>query len=335
MTYIIAEIGNNHNGSIEKAKLLVNEAVNSGADAIKTQSFRGLDIVTPEVLMSDLPDWDDGKFKYWYQFIEDFALPLENHQELIDYTNSFNIDFITTPVSVEILDELESLKGIRAYKLASMDLTNRNLILEMSKTAKPIIISTGMGSMKEIRDAIHILRKSDLTILHCISDYPLNPLNAHLNNIKILKERYKNFKIGFSDHSLGHELSVAAVSLGAEVIEKHFTLNRNDEERAEHHMSMEPKDFLELTQWIRALDKNLSQNAWGRSKLEVSNKLQYRRSFHYKYSLPSGHKVSLKDLTFVRPCDGIGYDHIQDILDTRLIKSVKPFDPCLLEDFEK
>ena len=91
MTYIIAEIGNNHNGSLEKAKLLVNEAINSGADAIKTQSFRGLDIVSPRVLMSDLPDWDDGKFKYWYQFIEDFALPLENHQELIDYTNSFDL----------------------------------------------------------------------------------------------------------------------------------------------------------------------------------------------------------------------------------------------------
>ena len=335
MTYIIAEIGNNHNGSIEKAKLLVNEAINSGADAIKTQSFRGLDIVSPRVLMSDLPDWDDGKFKYWYQFIEDFALPLENHQELINYTNSFDIDFITTPVSVEILDELESLKGISAYKLASMDLTNKNLIIELSKTSKPIIISTGMGSMEEIEDAIHILRKSDLTILHCVSDYPLNPLNANLSNIKILKEKFKDYKIGFSDHSLGHELSVAAVSLGAEVIEKHFTLNRNDKEKAEHHMSMEPKDFLELCKWIRALDDNLSKNTWGRSRLEVSNKFQFRRSFHYKSSLPSGHKVSLKDLRFVRPCDGIGYDQINDILEKKLTKSVNSFDPCLLEDFEK
>ena len=157
MTYIIAEIGNNHNGSIKKAKQLVKEAVNSGVDAIKIQSFRGLDIVSPKVLMSDLPDWDDGKFKYWYQFAEDLALPLENHQELIDFTNSLSVDFIT-PVSVEILEELESLKGIRGYKVASMDLTNTNLLIEMSKTNKPIIMSTGMGSEKKLKELLVFLK---------------------------------------------------------------------------------------------------------------------------------------------------------------------------------
>ena len=135
--------------------------------------------------MSDLPDWDDGKFKY-YQFAENLAL-LENHQELIDFTNSL-VDFITTPVSVEILEELESLKGIRGYKVASMDLTNTNLLIEMSKTNKPIIMSTGMGSEKEIERAVSIFKNSDLTLLHCVSDYPLNPHNAFLGNIKILKE---------------------------------------------------------------------------------------------------------------------------------------------------
>tara|TARA_B100000963_G_C22628499_1_gene673648 strand:+ start:2340 stop:3347 length:1008 start_codon:yes stop_codon:yes gene_type:complete len=334
MTYIIAEIGNNHNGSIKKAKQLVKEAVNSGVDAIKTQSFRGLDIVSPKVLMSDLPDWDDGKFKYWYQFAEDLALPLENHQELIDFTNSLNIDFITTPVSVEILEELESFKGIRGYKVASMDLTNTNLLIEMSKTDKPIIMSTGMGSEKEIERAVNIFKNSDLTLLHCVSDYPLNPSNAFLGNIKILKETYKDLKIGFSDHSLSHELSIAAVSLGAEVIEKHFTLNRNDEDRAEHHMSMEPDEFSILTKWIKVLDNNISQETWGRSEIEESNKENSRRSFHYKTNLTIGHRITLKDLAFVRPGKGIGYDHLNKILHKKLTRPVNSFSPCLLTDFE-
>tara|TARA_B100002019_G_scaffold131625_1_gene113092 strand:- start:10677 stop:11684 length:1008 start_codon:yes stop_codon:yes gene_type:complete len=334
MTYVIAEIGNNHNGSIKKAKQLVKEAVNSGVDAIKTQSFRGLDIVSPKVLMSDLPDWDDGKFKYWYQFAEDLALPLENHQELIDFTNSLSVDFITTPVSVEILEELESLTGIRAYKVASMDLTNTNLLIEMSKTNKPIILSTGMGSEKEIERAVSIFKNSDLTLLHCVSDYPLNPQNAFLGNIKILKETYNDLKIGFSDHSLSHELSIAAVSLGAEVIEKHFTLNRNDEDRAEHHMSMEPDEFSILTQWIKVLDNNIAQENWGRSEIEESNKEKSRRSFHYKTNLTKGHRISLNDLAFVRPGKGIGYEHLNKILDKKLVRPVYSFNPCLLSDFE-
>ena len=334
MTYIIAEIGNNHNGSIEEAKRITLEAYKSGADAIKVQSFRGLDIVSPKVLASDLPEWDTGGFEYWYQFAESIALPLEDHQELIDYSISLGLDFITTPVSVGILAELEQFNGISAYKVASMDLTNKNLLIQMSKTSKPIIMSTGMGSMEEIGSAVDIFKKSNLTLLHCVSDYPLDPANAFLGNIKILKESFKDYKIGFSDHSLGHELSVAAVCLGAEVIEKHFTLDRNNKKPAEHHMSMEPDEFMRLTQWIKALDTNFSQDKWGRSEIETSNKVQFRRSFHYKSALSLGHIVTLDDLTFVRPGQGIGYDQIEDILEKKLIRSVEPFQPCLIKDFE-
>ncbi len=334
MTYVIAEIGNNHNGSIEEAKIIALEAYKSGADAIKIQSFRGLDIVSPKVLAADMPDWDTGGFEYWYQFAESIALPLDDHQELIDYSNSLGLDFITTPVSVEILSELEQLNGISAYKVASMDLTNENLLIQMSKTSKPIIMSTGMGSMEEIASAIRIFNKSNLTVLHCVSDYPLDPANAFLGNISILKRSFKDCKIGFSDHSLGHELSLAAVSLGAEVIEKHFTLDRNSKKPAEHHMSMEPGEFLSLTKWIRALDTNFAQDSWGRSEIESSSKEQFRRSFHYKYALSPGHRISIDDLTFVRPGEGIGYDQIKNILEKKLIRSVEPYEPCLIKDFE-
>tara|TARA_B100000989_G_scaffold277662_1_gene238803 strand:+ start:7095 stop:8102 length:1008 start_codon:yes stop_codon:yes gene_type:complete len=334
MTYIIAEIGNNHNGSIEEAKRITKEAYKSGANAVKTQSFRGLDIVSPKVLATDIPDWDAGGFEYWYQFAESIALPLEDHQELIDYSISLGLDFITTPVSVEILEELERFKGISAYKVASMDLTNTNLLVQISKTSKPIIMSTGMGSMEEIEDAIQIFKKSNLTVLHCVSDYPLDPINAFLGNIKILKESFKDCKIGFSDHSLGHELSVAAVSLGAEVIEKHFTLDRKNKNPAEHHMSMEPKEFLKLTEWIRALDTNFSQDSWGRSEIEESSKDQVRRSFHYKSALSAGHRITIEDLAFVRPGEGLGYEHLNKILHKKLIKPVNSYNPCLLSDFE-
>ncbi len=334
MVYVIAEIGNNHNGSVKKCLELIDAASETGVDAIKIQSFTGLDICTPTLETADYPDWDTKGFKYWFEFADSIALPLEAHQEVIDYTKSKNLDFITTPVSPKIVNFLETLSGINAYKLASMDLNNLELISSLSKTTKPIILSTGMGSLNEISGAKSAFQDNDISILHCVSDYPLDPINASLQNIKILSNTYPNIKIGFSDHSLGKELAISAVTLGAKIIEKHFTLDRDDKDSAEHHFSMLPDEFSQMVKWIRVIESNLSTSNWKRSKNEEKGKIQFRRSLHYVRDLNVGHKIGINDLAFLRPGNGISYDLLDRVLNKSLKKPIKEYSPCKLEDFE-
>ena len=144
-SYIIAEIGNNHNGSLGKALELIDAAAKAGVDAVKFQSFRGIDIVSPKVKADEYKGWDVKNFEFWYQFLDTIALKLEDHQKVIDYTKSKNLDFITTPTSPYIVEYLEKLKGIKAYKIASMDLNNFPLLHAVAKTKKEILMSTGMG----------------------------------------------------------------------------------------------------------------------------------------------------------------------------------------------
>jgi len=333
MVYVIAEIGNNHNGSVKKCLELIDAASETGVDAIKIQSFTGLDICTPTLETADYPDWDTKGFKYWFEFADSIALPLEAHQEVIDYTKSKNLDFITTPVSSRIVNFLETLSGINAYKLASMDLNNFELISSLSKTTKPIILSTGMSSLNEISGVVSAFKDNDISILHCVSDYPLDPINASLQNIKILSNIYPNIKIGFSDHSLGKELAISAVTLGAKIIEKHFTLDRNDKNAAEHHFSMLPDEFRQMVEWIKVIDTNLSEKDWARSRNEKNGKKQYRRSFHYLRDLAVGHKIEMSDLTFLRPGNAIDFNDLEKVLNKPLTRSIKTYDPCLEDDF--
>ncbi len=332
-SYIIAEIGNNHNGKIKKAKLLIDACANAKVNAVKFQTFRGIDIVSPKVKANEYKGWDVKGLEFWHQFLDTIALPLDQHQEIINYTLSKKLDFITTPTSPYIVDFLEKLKGIKAYKIASMDLTNVSLLKAVAKTKKKIIMSTGMGDINEIKNAVKYFKNHDLSILHCVSDYPLDPDKAFLNNIKILKETFPKYKIGFSDHSLGHELCIAARCLNATIFEKHITLDRNDKEPAEHHFSMEPNEFKELVNWIKSIDVNLKNSTFSRSKTEIVNKLKYRRSYHFNNNFKKGKIINWNDLTFVRPGDGIDNNEINKIIGKTLNKNVKAFEPCKLNLF--
>jgi len=334
-TYIIAEVGNNHNGSSNRAFELIDAALSTGVNAVKFQSFRGIDIVSPKMLSSEYKGWENVGYKYWYQFAESIALPLDKHQEVINYTHKKGLSFITTPVSPYIVSYLENLDGIDAYKIASMDLNNYGLLKAISKTQKKVIISTGMANFSEISKAIELLGEREISILHCVSDYPLNPENANLNNLKILMDKFPSNKIGFSDHSLGYELSLVAVAMGAEIIEKHITLYRNDKSPAEHHFSMEPDEFSEMVKWIRVLDKNLSNKSWSRSPDEGKGREMYRRSFHYKDKFMAGHTIKENDLVFVRPGYGVNYSDVENVIGHKLARDVEEYEPCLLEHFDK
>lgn len=333
-SYTIAEIGNNHNGSLEKALQLIDASATTGAEAVKFQSFRGIDIVSPRVRADEYKGWDVKNFEFWYQFIDTIALKLEDHQTVIDYTNKLGLDFITTPTSPYIVEFLETLKGIKAYKVASMDLNNFPLLNAIAKTGKEVIMSTGMGTMEEVHKAVEILKNNKLSILHCVSDYPLDPDQSHLTNILELKKAFPDHTIGFSDHSLGHELSIAARCMGALVFEKHITLDRKDPNPAEHHFAMEPGEFKDLVSWLRHIDNNLNETGFRRSETEQVNKFKYRRSYHFKDNFSKGHQIELNDLTLVRPGDGIGEDQIKNFVGRKLKTDVAAFDPCLMIQLE-
>jgi N,N'-diacetyllegionaminate synthase len=331
--YIIAEIGNNHNGSVDKAIELIDMAAAAGADAVKFQSFSGLDIVAPNVRADAYPGWNVQEYEFWYQFLDSIALPLEVHQRVIDHAHARGVDFITTPVSPRIVTILEELSGIDQYKLASMDIENHGLIHALAATTKPVIISTGMSGISEIDSTVHLLGSREITVLHCVSDYPLDPKNAALGNIRILRERFPSRSIGFSDHSLGHELAVAAVAMGARVIEKHVTLDRQDPKLAEHHFALEPREFADLVGWVRATEASCNETMWMRSPLETVGRQKYRRSFHYISDLPVGHILQESDVAFIRPGEGADYRSLRSLVGRPLAKAVRAHAPCLDTDY--
>jgi len=333
-SYIISEIGNNHNGDLNKALKLIAASAEAGANAVKFQSFRGIDIVTPHVKASEYKEWDVQYFEYWYQFLDSIALKLDDHQKAIDEAARLGVDFITTPTSPYIVGYLETLHGISAYKIASMDLNNVPLLEAVAKTGKPVILSTGMGEMAEIRKAVGMFKGRQLTVLHCVSDYPLNPDMACLNNIGLLKQQFPGLDIGFSDHSLGHELCVAARCLGAVVFEKHITLDRNNSERAEHHFSLEPGEFRALVGWLHSIDVNLNNSEFSRSETEKINRKKYRRSYHYNADYSKGMLVSLDKLSLLRPGDGIDSQDLPVLIGKPLVRDVKAYDPCSVTDTE-
>lgn len=330
--FIIAEIGNNHDGSKERAIELIDIAADCGADAVKFQTFRGTDIVSPLIKSSEYPQWDVGNYEYWYQFLDSIALPFDAHKPVFDYAKSRGLAVFSTPTSPEIVDFLESI-GVPAYKIASMDVTNIPLLQRVAATCKPVIISTGMASDSELDKLMSFFPASDVSLLHCISDYPLDPCNANLLSINHLKERYLSTnRIGFSDHSLDSFLSCLAVAMGARIIEKHITYDRFSNSPAEHHFSLDPNMFQAFVADIRKTQSSLGITALSRSPSENANRSKYRRSIHVNKQLPAGAILSSDDLAIVRPGDGAEPEFLLDFLGSRLVIEKKPWEPLVISD---
>ena len=323
--FIIAEIGNNHNGNKETARKLIDIAAEAGVDAVKFQTFRGIDITIPGVKANEYKGWNAEGFEYWYQFLDSIALPLEHHKEVFEYANNKGLIAFSSPSSPYTVDFLEKL-DVPCYKIASMDLTNVQLLKTVASTGKPVILSTGMGNDEEINIAIQILRNNELVLLHCISDYPTKPENVNLMAIKYLKNTFK-VEVGLSDHSIQNEFAIGAVVLGASIIEKHITYNRNALEKAEHHFSLEPKELNELVISIRTVEKGLGEEKLIRSDNEKLNKFKFRRSLHVNKNLPKGHVLQAEDVVILRPNDGEAPQEYNYFIGQQLKVTLKQWDP--------
>ncbi len=316
--YIIAEIGANHNGDIDLAKKIIDSAKECGADAVKFQSWTPKSLISKEEYDRNqtYDDGDGGKkhFGSLKEMVEKYYLTTEQHKELKNYCKSINIDFCSTPFAPEEANLLEKL-DVPFFKIASMDINNLGLLKHVAKFQKPIVLSTGMSTVAEIETAVKTIENegnNQIVILHCISVYPPKYEDIHLRNITMLQQTF-NYPVGFSDHSIGTAIPLASVALGACIIEKHFTLDK-DMPGWDHAISADPSELKEIVKESKNIAKALGNFHRTVSKEEKEKRKKFRRSIVCKTNLKKGTVLSLENLTFKRPGTGIPPDEIKYLI---------------------
>lgn len=300
---VIAEVGNNHNGSLPAALELIEACARGGADAVKFQLFAGADIVSSDVPSSDYPGWGvEERHPRWIDFLDELALSAADMAVACSRVVELGMLPIVTPAAPRWVDTLEDL-DVPAYKIASMDVTNLPLLERVNLTGKPVLLSTGMAGDAEVESALRALFACPVVLLHCVSKYPVEPGEADLGRIRRLARRF-DVPTGYSDHSLGAALSVRARELGAVCIEKHVTLDRSSPVPAEHHFSLEPDEFAELAAAVRAAvpgTQPAPEDDVPELAVDRANAGTYRRGWRFARDLSTGSVLSERDLAFVRP----------------------------------
>lgn len=319
--YIIAELSANHNGSLERALETIDVALRCGAEAIKLQTYTA-DTMTIDC---NLPDfmikgglWDGYKLYDLYKWAQ---TPFEWHQVIFEHARKCGITVFSTPFDESAVDLLENL-NTPAYKIASFEIVDLPLIRYVASTGKPMIMSTGMASESEIEEAVTTARDAgcnDLVLLHCISSYPAPIDQANLLQMPVLAKRFGTVP-GLSDHTLGTTASVAAVALGACLIEKHFTISRADK-GPDSEFSLEPADLARLCADTRDAWLALGLAGFERQKAEEDSKL-FRRSIYFVCDLPAGAIVRPQDIRRIRPGNGLAPKHFDKLIGRRLKTAV-------------
>jgi len=332
-TYIIAEIGNTHEGSLGLAKQFIKVASECGVDAVKMQTH----IFNAESLPS-APNPSYFSSETRKEYFERTAFTTEQWKELKGYCEEeLGVDFFSSPFSLEAVDLLEDV-GMSTYKIASGEVNNIPLLEKIAKTGKRVLLSSGMSSWNEIDEAVETLQSNgcgDLTVLQCTSEYPCPPEQSGLNILDDLKARYNDVKIGYSDHTMGVSVPLAAVIKGATVIEKHFTLSQKMY-GSDAMNSTEPKDFKRLVNEIRQVEIALTSkvNKDEKAKSLESMKMTFEKSIVSKGSIDKFDTISFKNLAFKKPGNGILAREYKKLIGKKLRKSIEQDHLFKWEDFE-
>ncbi|GGE10764.1 N-acetylneuraminate synthase family protein [Psychroflexus salis] len=320
--YVIAEIGANHNGDMELAKKMILSAKEAGADCVKFQSWTPTSLVSKEEYERN-QTYNDSKKKHFgslKEMVEKYALTEAQHRELKDFCDSHNIAFASSPFSKEEADLLNRL-NVDFFKIASMDINYIDFIKHVASFKKPIILSTGMATLAEIEKAIEACRSvgnEQIILLHCISIYPPEYKDIHLNNISMLQQAF-NLPVGFSDHTIGTSIPLASVALGSCLIEKHFTLDK-DLPGWDHEISANPEELKIICTESKNIVSSLGSFTRSVSEAEENKKERFRRSIVIKSNLPKGHVLTREDLTAKRPGTQIPPNEIQYVVG-RILKT--------------
>jgi sialic acid synthase SpsE len=318
--YIIAEIGANHNGDMNLAKVMIDSAVACGADAVKFQSWTPKTLIAKEEYDRN-QKYDDSPKKHFgslKEMVEKYYLREEQHYELKDYCKTKNVDFCSTPFSEYEVDLLEKCE-VPFFKVASMDINNFQLLNYLADRGKPVILSTGMATLGEIDRAVELLYKrgcNDIALLHCISIYPPAYEDIHLNNIPMLQQTF-GVPVGFSDHTIGFSIPLASVALGSCIIEKHFTTDK-ELPGWDHEISADPFEMKIICEESAKITTSLGSHVRVVSKAEQGKKLKFRRSIVAARNLKAGQVLSAEDLTSKRPGTGISPDLIDQMIGRKL-----------------
>lgn len=327
--YVIAEAGVNHNGDIELAKKLVDVAVEAGADAVKFQTFKAEESTSASAKKAEYQNANDPTKESQLDMIRKLELPFEAFDEIQTYCNTKGIDFISTPDGSESLAYLVGL-DVPLIKIGSTEVSNYSFLEEIARANKPIILSTGMSTLGEVEKALKIFEdcgNNQVSLMHCTTDYPTEVEDVNLRAMVSMREAF-HIEVGLSDHTVGFEAAVAAVTLGAVCIEKHITLDR-DMPGPDHKASMPPEEFKEYVEHIRNTEKLLGDGRKRPTAHEKSIMQQVRRSILAKEPIKAGTVLDKTMFCYKRPGDGI-WPEYADILVGRTVNRDIGFEEKIL-----
>ncbi|MBU4176053.1 MAG: N-acetylneuraminate synthase family protein [Actinobacteria bacterium] len=324
--FIVAEAGSNHDGKLEQAKLLTETAAGCGADAIKFQSFKADSFVSRED-QEDVPSM--------HQAVKKVELPCQWHRELADYARDKGLVFLSTPFDEEAVDLLDEL-GVSAFKVASSDLWHLPLIEYIASKGKPMIVSTGMANFDDIEKALGAVQQGGgppVCLLHCVADYPAAPKDLNLRAIPAMAAEF-SLPVGYSDHSKGIFAPVAAVALGACVIEKHFTLDRNLP-GPDHPFAIEPDELGQMVSYIRATEAAMGTGEKQMAESEIKTFKIARRSIFADAYIGKGTTISSEMVKMLRPGTGISPWYLNEVIGSVAAKDIRAGEPISWEQLKK
>ncbi len=316
---VIAEAGVNHNGSLDRAKKLVDTAKVCGADIVKFQTAKLDLLVSNSAHMADYQKKNIGVEESQKAMLSKLLLSFEDFVELAKYCKETGIQFLSTPFDIESIHFLNDLQDI--WKVPSGEITNYPYLVEIGKTKKKVILSTGMAEMDEIQAAIDVLKENgteDITILHCTTEYPAPIKDVNLNVIQTMRDAF-GYPVGYSDHTQGIEVDLAAVALGATVIEKHFTQDRSLP-GPDHKASLEPDELKAMVDGIRKIELALGIKEKKPSEVELKNRLVARKSIVAKIAIKAGEVLNESNITTKRPGSGINPMRWNEVIGRKAIR---------------
>jgi len=307
-TFIIAEAGVNHNGSLDMAFQLIDVAVAAGADAVKFQTFKAEKVIAVNAPKAGYQKETTGSNESQLEMVKKLELDEKAHIQLYQYCQHKGIRFLSTPFDLESIDLLCRL-GLDIFKIPSGEITNLPYLRKLGVLKKRLILSTGMADLGEIEDALDVLTESgtpmeNITVLHCNTEYPTPFADVNLKAMLTIRNAFPGLSVGYSDHTNGIEVPIAAVAMGASVIEKHFTLDRNLP-GPDHRASLEPPELSAMISGIRNIEKALGTGSKKPSPSELKNKLVARKSIVAAFPIKKGETFTAMNITVKRPGTGI------------------------------
>lgn len=317
---IIAEAGVNHNGNLDLALKMVDEAKRAGADIVKFQTAIPEKVISKYADKAEYQKKTTGNEESQLEMCKRIHLKLSDYDIIKKYCEEVGIEFLSTPFDLESIDYLEKL-GMRLWKIPSGEITNLPYLIKIAKTGRPVIMSTGMAELNEVEEAVNVLKENgagEITLLHCTTEYPAPFESVNLRAMTTLREKFGT-EVGYSDHTVGFEAAVAAAVLGASVIEKHFTLNHNME-GPDHKASLEPEEFEIMVNNIRLIEKALGDGVKQPAEAEKKNIAIARKSIVAAKDIKKGEVFTEDNITVKRPGSGISPMKWFEVLGTEAVR---------------